>query len=53
MQAISNKQAFFSYEILEKFQAGLVLKGHEVKSIKNGQISLKGAYITIQNNPKT
>ncbi|NQT49385.1 SsrA-binding protein SmpB [Candidatus Kuenenbacteria bacterium] len=52
MQAISNKQAFFSYEILEKFQAGLVLKGHEVKSIKNGQISLKGAYITIQNNPK-
>ena len=52
MHAIINKQAHFNYEILEKYQVGLVLLGHEVKSIKSGQISLKGAYISIQNNPK-
>jgi len=52
MQPITNKQAFHSYEILDKFQAGLVLRGHEVKAIKNGQISLKGAYITLKNQPQ-
>lgn len=41
-----NRRAFFDYEILEKFEAGLVLKGYEVKSIKTGHISLKGAYVT-------
>ncbi len=51
MQAIINKQAGFSYDLLEKFQAGLILKGYEAKSVKAGQISLKGAYITRQNNP--
>ena len=46
----TNKKAFFDYEILEKFEAGLKLTGPEVKSIKNGHISLKGAYITFHNN---
>lgn len=40
-----NKRAKYDYEILETFEAGLVLKGHEVKSIKNGKMSLKGAYV--------
>lgn len=40
-----NKKAHFDYEILEEFEAGLVLKGFEVKSVKAGQISLKGAFI--------
>jgi len=40
-----NKKALFNYEILEKFKAGIVLKGQEVKSIKNGRISLQGAFI--------
>ena len=52
MQAITNKQAFHSYEILDKLEVGLVLLGHEVKSVKAGQISLKGAYVSIRNNPK-
>ena len=52
MKSIINKQAGFSYEILDKYQAGLVLKGYEAKSIKDGQINLKGAYISIQYNPK-
>lgn len=42
-----NKKAKFDYEILETFEAGLVLKGHEVKSAKLGQISIKAAYVTI------
>jgi len=40
-----NKKAHFDYEILEEFEAGLALRGSEVKSIKAGQISLKGAFI--------
>lgn len=41
-----NKKARFDYEILEKFQAGVVLTGPEVKSIRNGQINLTGSYVT-------
>ncbi len=40
-----NRKAHFNYEILEKFQAGLVLNGQEVKSIKSGRISLAGSYV--------
>lgn len=46
----ANRRARHDYEILEKFEAGLVLKGHEVKSVKSGRASLKGAYTTIHNN---
>lgn len=45
-----NKDGLFNYEVLETFQAGVVLDGPEVKSIKLGQISLKGSYITIDGN---
>jgi SsrA-binding protein len=45
-----NKRATYDYEILDKLEAGLVLKGYEVKSIKTGHISLKGAYVTITGN---
>jgi SsrA-binding protein len=44
-----NKKATFDYEILEKFEAGLVLSGQEVKSVRSGLASLKGAYVTINN----
>lgn len=44
-----NKRALFDYEILEKFEAGLVLTGQEVKSAKAGHISLPGSYVTIRN----
>lgn len=42
-----NKIAQFDYEILEKYEAGIVLTGAEVKSVKLGNINLKGGYITI------
>lgn len=44
-----NKKALFDYEILEKYEAGLVLTGQETKSAKNGQINLKGSFITFHN----
>ena len=42
-----NKKAYFDYEILEKFEAGIALTGREVKSIKGGHISLNGSYVVI------
>jgi SsrA-binding protein len=44
-----NKRANYDYEILEKYEAGLVLLGYEVKSIKTGHINLKGSFVTIKN----
>lgn len=44
-----NKKAFYDYEILEKFEAGLVLSGAEVKSIKSGRMNLTGSYVNFHN----
>lgn len=43
----TNKRARFDYQLMDKYIAGLVLTGHETKSIRAGNASLKGAYITI------
>ena len=43
-----NKRANFDYQILDKYEAGLVLAGHEVKSIKTGHVSLKESFVTIR-----
>ncbi|MAZ30257.1 SsrA-binding protein [bacterium] len=43
-----NKKATFNYEILERFEAGLVLHGFEVKAIRAGKVSLEGAYIILR-----
>lgn len=42
-----NKKASFDYEILDRFEAGLVLTGDEVKSIKMAHVSLKGSFVTL------
>lgn len=42
-----NSRASFDYEILETIEAGIVLKGHEVKAIKTGKSSIKGSYVKI------
>jgi len=44
-----NKKAYFNYQILEKFEAGVVLIGQEVKSIKTRGINLAGSYIVVRN----
>jgi SsrA-binding protein len=43
----TNKKAFFDYYIEEKFEAGLVLKGSEVKSLRAGRVNLKDGFIKI------
>jgi SsrA-binding protein len=43
-----NKYIRSSYDILDTFEAGLVLFGHEVKAAKNGRMNLKGSYVTIR-----
>lgn len=48
MKIIStNKKAFHDYEILETYEAGIVLNGDEVKSIRQGKVSLSDAFATI------
>lgn len=49
MQAIINKEARSKYEFLEEWDAGLVLSGAEVKSVKLGRMNLKGAYVNQEN----
>ncbi len=43
-----NRKAYFNYEILETFEAGIELKGFEVKAIKSGKASLVGAFALIR-----
>lgn len=43
----NNKKAFHDYYIEEKFEAGLVLKGSEVKSLRAGRVNLKDGFIKI------
>jgi SsrA-binding protein len=42
-----NKKAFFDYEILESMEAGIVLSGDEVKSLRAGKINLTGSFATM------
>lgn len=46
----TNPRARFDYNILETFEAGLVLTGQEVKSVKNGKVSTRGAFVKVLNN---
>ena len=48
MALIENKEIRHEYEILETFEAGIELLGHEVKSLKSGRGSLKGAYVVVR-----
>lgn len=50
MRVISvNRRAFFDYEILETYEAGIELFGFEVKAVKTGHINLAGSYVVIKN----
>jgi len=46
----TNRKAGFEYFLFERFEAGLALKGSEIKSIRTGQISLAEAYIRVDEN---
>jgi SsrA-binding protein len=49
MTIVKNKKAFFEYNILERYTAGIELRGSEVKSIKNAKVSLGESYCFIEN----
>ena len=46
----TNRRAKFDYEVSERLIAGIVLSGAEVKSVKQGHISLRGSYVTLTND---
>ena len=45
----NNKKAFHDYFVEERYEAGIVLTGTEIKSIRNGKVSIKESYAKIQN----
>lgn len=44
---ITNKKAYFDYQLLETFEAGINLYGHEVKSVRLGKADLSGSFVRI------
>lgn len=49
MSIVNNRKAFHDYFIEDEFEAGLVLEGWEVKSIRGGKVQLKDSYVRIKN----
>lgn len=49
-ELVSNRRAYHDYEILETFEAGILLQGTEVKSLRDGGGSLQESYVKIINN---
>ena len=48
-QIATNRKAFFSYQVLEKHEAGISLVGTEVKSVRDGGLSFADAYVDLRN----
>ena len=48
MSIVQNKKAFHDYFIEEKYEAGIVLEGWEVKAIRDNRTNIKEAYVIIQ-----
>jgi SsrA-binding protein len=49
-EILVNRAAFHEYHILDKYEAGVVLQGTEVKSVMNGRIQLKESYVGVKDN---
>ena len=49
MSIAENRRARFDYHIEERFEAGLVLEGWEIKAIRSGQVQLTDGYVVIRN----
>lgn len=47
---LKNRKASHDFEVLEKFEAGISLFGHEVKSLKNGGGNFTGSFVTLNGN---
>jgi len=46
---LKNRRAYHDFDLLQRFEAGVVLLGHEVKSLKNGGGNFTGAFISLKN----
>jgi SsrA-binding protein len=46
----TNRQAFYNYEILDTFEAGIALTGTEVKSLRNGKCTIAESYVDLDNS---
>ncbi len=46
----TNRTARFNYELLETYEAGIVLKGTEIKSVRLGKVSIQDSYIRLDKN---
>ena len=46
----TNRKAFYEYDILQKYEAGIVLRGSEVKSIRESKITIKESYIRVKDD---
>ena len=49
-EILTNRAAFHEYHILDKYEAGIVLRGTEVKSTMTGRIQLKESYVAVKDN---
>ncbi|HEY0428352.1 MAG TPA: SsrA-binding protein SmpB [Pyrinomonadaceae bacterium] len=49
-EILTNRAAFHEYHILDKYEAGIVLRGTEVKSVMSGRIQLKESYVTVKDD---
>jgi len=45
-----NKKAYHDFQVLEKYEAGIVLTGEEVRAVREGRVNLKGSFAKIMNN---
>lgn len=50
MSIIDNRKAFYDYSVEERYEAGLVLEGWEVKALRAGRGQIKEGYVVIKNN---
>lgn len=46
---VKNRRAFHDYEIMDKLEVGIVLSGSEVKSLREGRVSMREAYVQFEN----
>jgi len=49
MLLAKNRKALFNFEVIEKYTAGIILTGHEVKAIRERKVNFEGAFIKIKN----
>lgn len=48
MLLAKNRRALYNYEVIDKYMAGIILKGYEVKAVREGKVNMEGAFIKIE-----